>query len=78
MKVTVSLLFYLIFLSPLVYGNYDSWKRNPDGTYVVGACYDSWQRNPDGTYVLGGMYDSWQRNPDGTYVVSGNFGTCRK
>ena len=61
MKVTVSLLFYLIFLSPLVYGNYDSWKRNPDGTYVVGACYDSWQRNTDGTYVVSGNFGTCRK-----------------
>ena len=38
-------------------GQYDSYKRNPDGTYVLGGCYDSYKRNPDGTYVCGGAYD---------------------
>ena len=52
MKNFVTLMTILFFCSPVL-ANYDSWQRNPDGTYVVGGCYDSWQRNPDGTYAVG-------------------------
>tara|TARA_B100002051_G_C16436162_1_gene486637 strand:- start:475 stop:642 length:168 start_codon:yes stop_codon:yes gene_type:complete len=50
MKVTVLLI--LIFPS-IVFGNYDGYKRNPDGSYVLGGCYDGYKRNQDGSYVLG-------------------------
>ncbi len=67
----IRLIFCLTFCFPFsCFSQYDSYLRNPDGTYVVGGMYDSYMRNPDGTYVVGGMYDSYMRNPDGTYVVS--------
>ena len=68
MKVTV----FFLFFSQLVYGSYDYYKINPDGTYVVGGCYDGYKINPDGSYVLGGMYDGYRINSDGTYVVGWN------
>ena len=77
-KLLVLLFSFFLLSSTSVFGNYNSWKQNPDGTYVLGSCYNSWKQNPDGTYVLGGMYNSWKQNPDGTYVVRGDFVTCRK
>ena len=56
------------------WANYDSWKRNPDGTYVCGGAYDSFKVNPDGTYVCGGAHDSFKVNPDGTYAVGFKLG----
>ena len=50
MKVTVLLI--LIFPS-IVFGNYDGYKRNSDGSYSVGGMYDGYKRNPNGSYVLG-------------------------
>ena len=50
MKVTVLLI--LIFPS-IVFGNYDGYKRNSDGSYVLGGCYDGYKRNPDGSYSVG-------------------------
>ena len=74
-KLILSTLILLVGISTNCFGQYDSYKRNPDGTYVLGGCYDSYKRNPDGTYVCGGAYDSYKRNPDGTYVVG--WGPCR-
>ncbi|MDB9813260.1 hypothetical protein OAC45_02220, partial [Gammaproteobacteria bacterium] len=62
MKVTVLLI--LIFPS-IVFGNYDGYKRNSDGSYVLGGCYDGYKRNPNGSYSVGGMYDGYKRNSDG-------------
>lgn len=66
MKVTVLLI--LIFPS-IVFGNYDGYKRNSDGSYVLGGCYDGYKRNSDGSYSVGGMYDGYKRNPNGSYVL---------
>jgi hypothetical protein len=47
------ILLIILFTVPFIgYGQYDGFKRNPDGTYVVGGMYDGFKRNPDGTYVV--------------------------
>jgi hypothetical protein len=35
---------------------YESYRRNPDGTYVCGGAYNGYKRNPDGTYVAGNRF----------------------
>jgi hypothetical protein len=42
-----------VFSASQLHANYDSFQRNPDGTYVCGGAYNSFQRNPNGTYVCG-------------------------
>ena len=50
MKVIVLLI--LIFPS-IVFGNYDGYKRNSDGSYSVGGMYNGYKRNSDGSYSVG-------------------------
>ena len=61
------LVFILAFCPVVVLGSYDSFKRNPDGSYTVGGCYDGYKRNSDGSFSVGGLYDGYKRNPDGSY-----------
>ena len=61
------LVFILAFCPVIVLGSYDSFKRNPDGSYTVGGCYDGYKRNSDGSFSVGGLYDGYKRNPDDSY-----------
>ena len=63
------LVFILAFWPVFVWGSYDSFKRNPDGSYTVGGCYDGYKRNSDGSFSVGGLFDGYKRNPDGSYSV---------
>ena len=66
---------FTLLTTSLVFGQYDGYKMNADGSYSVGGCYDGYKRNADGSYSVGGAYDGYKRNPDGSYSVG--WGKCK-
>ena len=50
---------FLLVAAGVLNAQYNGWKKNPDGSFVLGGCFDGWKQNPDGKYVLGGGYDGY-------------------